>query len=111
MCLAIEYIDGGKGIEADDFRSIFSEGLVISTKYNPDGDTYSLPMTRNFVFETLRIEHIGMSTSPSGSSTPLDVWRSTSSTESMASLVATTRNCVEFGKMYELLHAYQYPVF
>ena len=69
----MEYMEGGNGIEVEDLRRTFSEGFVMSTRYNAEGEVDSLPKTANFVFETFRMEFIGMSTRPSGSSTAFEV--------------------------------------
>lgn len=90
MSFAMEYIEGDNGMAMEDFRSTFSDGFDMSTRYSANGDVAVLPITTNLVCEILRIEFTGISTRPSENSSVLEVSRSTSSSASMANLVEVT---------------------
>jgi len=90
MSFAMEYNEGDNGIAMEDFRSTFSDGFNISTRYSANGDVAVLPITTNLVFEILRIEFRGISTRPSENVSALEVSSSTSSSASMANLVEMT---------------------
>jgi hypothetical protein len=69
----MKYIEGDNGIVVEDFRSTFSDGFDMLTRYSADGDIAVLPIRTNLVFDILRIEFRGISTRLSENSSALEV--------------------------------------